>query len=344
MITIFVDEISAYVVNKKRLTSGRCGLQLVFALDSETWKNLTPLICFEGSGVVRTAEFESTTETEDEIYGNRIWGVCTVPHSVLEKPFYHLQAAIRGVNTSNEVVIPSIYVDLGAIEKGATSEGEIETTPGGKEMIEALLDRATEALATAQSVRDDADAGLFDGEKGEKGDTGEAGPQGEKGEKGDTGATGPAGFSPYLEQVTEVDCYTAHCTNCDEDVEYSTALTPDPTTAMCPHCGNIGSLTNFVQTGAAHRIEIIDQSGSHIIDIKDGKDGEDGATGPQGPQGIQGETGPQGPQGEAGATGATGPQGPAGADGDDYVITQQDYTAIANVVLGLLTDADAASY
>lgn len=40
-----------------------------------------------------------------------------------------------------------------------------------------------------------------------------------------------------------------------------------------------------------------------------GPQGETGATGPQGPKGDPGETGPQGIQGE---TGATGPQGPAG--------------------------------
>lgn len=56
--------------------------------------------------------------------------------------------------------------------------------------------------------------------------------------------------------------------------------------------------------------------------------------GPQGPQGPQGATGSQGPKGD---TGATGPQGP---QGDDYVLTNQDKTDIANIVLQLLPNAD----
>ena len=71
-----------------------------------------------------------------------------------------------------------------------------------------------EIAAIAQSVRDDADAGLFDGaqgpsgpigpvgpqgeqglrgEKGEKGEKGDIGPQGTKGDKGDIGPQGEAG-------------------------------------------------------------------------------------------------------------------------------------------------------
>ena len=56
-----------------------------------------------------------------------------------------------------------------------------------------------EIAAIAQSVRDDADAGLFDGSQGPAGPIGPVGPQGkqglqgEKGEKGDIGHQGPKG-------------------------------------------------------------------------------------------------------------------------------------------------------
>lgn len=63
-----------------------------------------------------------------------------------------------------------------------------------------------------------------------------------------------------------------------------------------------------------------------------------GVIGPQGPQGIQGATGPQGPQGETGAT------GPQGIPGDDYVLTQQDKTDIANIVLQLLPTTQGVLY
>lgn len=75
-----------------------------------------------------------------------------------------------------------------------------------------------------------------------------------------------------------------------------------------------------------------------------GEPGEKGETGPQGPQGepgIQGETGPQGEQGPQGETGPRGEQGPAG---DAYTITEADYSAIAQVVLNSLTDADTEAF
>lgn len=63
-----------------------------------------------------------------------------------------------------------------------------------------------------------------------------------------------------------------------------------------------------------------------------------GVIGPQGPQGIQGATGPQGPQGETGAT------GPQGIPGDDYVLTAQDKTDIANIVLSELPTTQGVQY
>ena len=74
-----------------------------------------------------------------------------------------------------------------------------------------------EIAAIAQSVRDDADAGVFDGaqgpagpigpvgpqgeqgipgEKGDKGDNGPQGPKGDKGDKGEQGIPGPSGHTP----------------------------------------------------------------------------------------------------------------------------------------------------
>lgn len=59
-----------------------------------------------------------------------------------------------------------------------------------------------EIAAIAQSVRDDADAGKFNGEKGDKGDKGDRGEQGvqgvpgEKGEAGANGADGKDGYTP----------------------------------------------------------------------------------------------------------------------------------------------------
>ena len=84
-----------------------------------------------------------------------------------------------------------------------------------------------------------------------------------------------------------------------------------------------------------------------------GETGATGATGPQGPKGDTGETGakgdkgdtgsqgPQGLKGPKGDTGATGPQGPQGSD---YVLTNQDKSDIADIVLGELPTWTGGTY
>ena len=56
-----------------------------------------------------------------------------------------------------------------------------------------LMDEVRRANETAQSVRDDADAGKFNGATGPAGPQGPQGPKGERGETGATGAVGPKG-------------------------------------------------------------------------------------------------------------------------------------------------------
>lgn len=57
--------------------------------------------------------------------------------------------------------------------------------------------------------------------------------------------------------------------------------------------------------------------------------------GPQGPQGIQGE---KGEQGEKGADGAP------GKDGSDYILTENDKTEIASLVLAQLPNTEEVKY
>ena len=78
-----------------------------------------------------------------------------------------------------------------APSSGASGTESAEPTP---DVVQQILSAANEADSkaeqaqkVAQSVRDDADAGKFNGPQGPKGDTGPIGPQGPQGPKGDTG-------------------------------------------------------------------------------------------------------------------------------------------------------------
>lgn len=93
-----------------------------------------------------------------------------------------------------------------AVSAGTEGIAPAEPTP---DVVQQILSAANEADSkaeqaqkVAQSVRDDADAGKFNGAQGPKGDTGPTGPigpigpvgpQGPQGEQGPTGATGPQG-------------------------------------------------------------------------------------------------------------------------------------------------------
>lgn len=119
---------------------------------------------------------------------------CTVPKEVLRSPGYFYVGVFGtkdGVTRTTNVL--SYRVEAGAITEGVKPP---EPTPL---IYESILASVKSAEQIAKSVRDDADAGRFDGapgpkgDPGEKGETGSQGSQGEQGPKGDPGEQGPKG-------------------------------------------------------------------------------------------------------------------------------------------------------
>lgn len=92
----------------------------------------------------------------------------------------------------NEDVLISITGEVDVLNSlspdGSAAE---EPTPSQMEQVMTMMQTAVD---TAQSVRNDADSGVFKGEKGDSGEPGEKGEQGEKGEKGDRGEPGEVTF------------------------------------------------------------------------------------------------------------------------------------------------------
>lgn len=80
-------------------------------------------------------------------------------------------------------------ISVSQIYRVAATAGVSGTTPAEPtpDIVQQILSAASNAEEIAQSVRDDADAGKFNGPQGPKGDTGPIGPQGPQGPKGDTG-------------------------------------------------------------------------------------------------------------------------------------------------------------
>lgn len=130
-----------------------------------------------------------------------------VPAECLEQAGEVLMVGIWAGDGSGRPTIPTVWASAGTIRTGALPSGYDPDEPE-PDWAAQVQQAAAQAVATANSVRADADAGVFDGDPGPQGPQGPAGPQGERGEqgpqgiqgpegpqgpKGDTGATGPQG-------------------------------------------------------------------------------------------------------------------------------------------------------
>lgn len=190
MIHVIVRERDATAQATEPITSGSVGLECRFRF-SEDWDGLGKVAIFWGNGQMIDVALVAQES-------------CAVPHEVLVNALGHLKIGVYGTGNQGQRVTPTIWADAGRILPGV-APSQIEPTPATQSLVQQILEAAEEAAELAQSVRDDADAGVFDGEKGDtgatgpqgpkgdKGDTGATGPQGPKGDKGDTGATGPQG-------------------------------------------------------------------------------------------------------------------------------------------------------
>ncbi len=160
MIYVIARERDAAAQATEPITRGSVGLCVNFSF-SEDWDDLAKVAVFRGSGVsVDVALLEDS---------------CTVPPEVLTQPGSTLTIGVYGTDGAGTVVIPTVYAEAGQIKRGAEPSG-IEPTPQTQPLIDQLLaaaqaarNAADEAERLAQSVRDDADNGEFDGDNGDDG-------------------------------------------------------------------------------------------------------------------------------------------------------------------------------
>ncbi len=145
-------------------------------------------------GLTRTAVFKAGAVSRSILLGDS--GECTVPWEVLEKPNVHLLAGVCGTR-GGEVVLPTIWADLGTIQEGAvTGEDAQPPTPDlWEQRLEEKQDKLTGRPGQVVGFDENGNAAAQDGGGAEPvpGPPGPQGPQGPKGEKGDPGADGDPG-------------------------------------------------------------------------------------------------------------------------------------------------------
>ena len=208
MIQISADRQRARCVRSanERITTGLMGKAVTFRL-GEGWENVT----------ARTAVFEGSGVTKDCLIEN---GAATIPHECLTVPGGVLRCGVYGVEGDKRT--PTVYAELGQIERGADPSGDTSTDPTLAVWAQILArmgsldDLTTEAKNTlVAAINEAAQTGGGGGDGGylwrptvsaageiswerSKSTTAPAaenikGPKGDQGAKGDTGAQGPTG-------------------------------------------------------------------------------------------------------------------------------------------------------
>lgn len=146
MLRLDIRGVNAYPLEKEVLTEGRVGLEISFTFSSE-WDGLAKIAVFEGAKTIDVALVNDH---------------CVVPHEALAQSGAALRIGVYGQNTAGDIVIPTVWAKFGTVQP-ATRLSEETTTPPTPSVVAQILEAVQAAEALAQSVRDDADAGKFNG-------------------------------------------------------------------------------------------------------------------------------------------------------------------------------------
>ena len=290
MITLSVTGRAAQGYTTEPLTTGSVGVKIYFSL-SPDWDEVAKVAVFKAGNTAVDVMLTGT--------------VCKIPPEVLQTAGQHLHVGLYGTDAQGEVVIPTVWCCIGKIAPGAIPSG---VEPGGitPEIGQQAIAIAEEAEAIAQSVRDDADAGRFDGEPGAPGETGPAGPA------GPAGSAGAPGKSAY--EVAVDEGYTG------TEAEWLASLVGP--------AGPAGPAGSRGETGPA------------------GPAGIQGEPGPAGSDGVSPtiRVVKWGHTATIIITDAQGETQAQINDGSDYVLTNQDKEDIADIVVQMIGSADTESY
>lgn len=259
---LYADKNKLLVRKRGPLTSGSAGVYAVRFEFSPDWEGLS-----------RTAVFQADGEPARMLLDER--GACGIPREVLVKPGVRLRTGVYGVQ-GGEIVLPTIWADLGEILRGVTMP-DGGTYPPTPELWEQALNGKGDALEY-----DGLNLSLLAGNKklstvqiaGGEGGVPVPGPEGPPGPQGEPGPPGPEGPP-------------------GKDGEPGPQGDPGPAGPQGPQ----GDKGDPGEQGPA------------------GPKGDQGDAGPAGPQGNAGPAGPQGPPGEQGPPGPAGKDGTDGADG-----------------------------
>ena len=336
---IQVNGAIAKTVYRKVIPAGIIGAQVEFDYAEDIWHGLHKTVVFKGA------------VTKDVITDANI---VTIPHEVVEKPFFRLSIGVYGVDADGNIVIPTLWENIGAILDAAAPSGDISTDPSLPvwAQIQAMIGNLDELETTARdnlvaAVNEVAQSGGGGGSasiamrvdggyiqystdngktwvnliaeadlKGDKGDKGDKGADGKDGAPGKDGTDGKDGTNGITPHIGENGNWYIGNTDTGKPSRGEQGVKGDKGDKGADGApGAKGDKGDAFTYSDFTAEQLAALKGEKGDTGPQGPKGEKGDTGPQGLQGIQGVQGPQGERGPAGADGAIGPQGPQGVKG-----------------------------
>lgn len=111
---IYVTGTCARVTELKKLTSGLAGGEILVDYKDHIWANLNKTVVFRG--IVEKDVLTGETVVE-------------IPWEVLGKPCKHLWVGFYGTDSDKNMIIPTVYADLGPVLPGTDPSGDDSTDP-----------------------------------------------------------------------------------------------------------------------------------------------------------------------------------------------------------------------
>ena len=136
---------------------GTVGVEQVQFTFDRSWKGLTKFACFKNTGRPRRQQ-EVQVALDDT-------GIVTIPWEMYTATG-NLYVGVLGMD-DGVVTKPTLWTLLGCVHKGVDPDAD-----PAKEATPTLVQQL---IKVVESVREDADNGVFDGEQGPKGDKGDKG-------------------------------------------------------------------------------------------------------------------------------------------------------------------------
>lgn len=289
MIKIYISGNRADVTEREPLTSGTVGKVLNFAF-TEDWRPLIKYAVFEGSG--------------RRIALTNIGDSCIIPHEVLAKHGGALRVGVYGRTADGSAATPTVYAQLGIIQRGADPNADPSTKPTLPVWAQ-IQAQIGDMSALETEAKDSLVAAINEAAKSGGGGSG--------GKDG----TGIESITYKGEDESGGNMYTVLLT---DGTSYDITAPKGPK-------GDKGDAFTYADFTADQLAALKGEKGDTGAQGPQGEKGDTGAQGPQGETGPKGDTGPTGatgPKGDTGATGATGPKGDKGADGKSAYQYAQD--------------------